>query len=268
MASSEMLVRALAGFAAASLIAVGAYRARALDKSGAVAASLTGSAAAAAGWSWGALLILYFVVSSLLSRIRRAERDAKTDGVVEKSGARDATQVLANGGIFALSALMAPFGPPIFSIAMRHAALGALAASAADTWATELGTVFGGTPRSLRTFAPVQPGTSGAVSAAGCIAMAGGAVFLALSAGWLGLSPRIALVALAGIVGALVDSVLGATLQDRRWCDICDMASEQHVHRCGAATRLAGGRGWMDNDVVNLLSTFAGAAIAAGVANL
>src|ERR1035437_6899216 len=146
--ASLMLERAAAGTVAATAIALVARPLGSLSPSGAVATTVVGSASAAAGWNWGALLIVYFVAAMLLSRLGRAEKERLTGGVVAKGGARDATQVIANGGVFAASVLLGPFGPGPFGVTMGIAALGALAASSADTWATEIGTLYGGTPRS------------------------------------------------------------------------------------------------------------------------
>ena len=51
-----------------------------------------------------------------------------------------------------------------------------------------------------------------------------------------------------------MDSLLGATVQSRRWCDVCNRATERHVHDCGATTRHVAGARWIDNDMVNFLS--------------
>jgi uncharacterized membrane protein len=72
-------------------------------------------------------------------------------------------------------------------------------------------------------------------------------------------STRAIPVALAGFVGALVDSMLGATLQEVRFCDACAVETEERVHRCGAKTRSTRGAPWCDNDVVNGLATATGA---------
>src|SRR3954464_8873352 len=96
--------RAAVGLLAAIAIALAARRAGSLANSGAFAAVLVGTAAVAAGWSWGALLVLYFVSSSALSHAGGAEKERRTSGVVAKGGARDAVQVIANGGVFALCA--------------------------------------------------------------------------------------------------------------------------------------------------------------------
>src|SRR4051812_6058138 len=101
-----VVLRAFAGAILATAIALAGYRARTLTRSGAIAAVLTGMVAVAAGWGWGVLLISYFVSSSLLSRLGGSRKQARLNGVVEKPGARDATQVLANGLPFVACALL------------------------------------------------------------------------------------------------------------------------------------------------------------------
>ena len=267
-AASLLLVRGVSGAAAAGMIALAARRAGALSTSGAWATIVVGAAAVTAGWRWGALLVLYFGAAVLLSRFGRADKERRTGGVVAKGGARDAMQVMANGGVFAACTLAVALGSPTTGVTLGLAALGALAASSADTWATEIGTQFGGTPRSVLTLRPLATGTSGAISAVGSLAMVAGAAFVACVARWIGLGDAVLIVATAGIAGALADSLLGATLQERRWCHACSLSSERRVHDCGTATTHAGGREWIDNDMVNLLSTFAGAAMAPLLANL
>jgi uncharacterized protein (TIGR00297 family) len=253
-----MLQRAAVGLVVAILIALVATRAHSLSRSGAVAAVLVGTAATAAGYGWGALLIVYFVASTALSRLGRARKEARTASVVAKVGARDAFQVVANGGIFAAAALL---DAPIV-------ALGALAAATSDTWATEIGTLIGGTPRSILTGKAVSAGTSGGVTIPGSLAMAAGASFVPIIATGLSLPRAIGIVTAAGIAGALADSLLGATLQERRWCVTCAKSSERRVHDCGTATTLAGGLEWMGNDVVNLAATAVGGVVAAALAAL
>ncbi|MEO8336015.1 MAG: DUF92 domain-containing protein [bacterium] len=260
--ASMMLQRAAMGVVVAGAIAFVARRARALSMGGAVAAVFVGAAAVTASWYWGALLIVYFVVSSLLSRFGRARKEQLTSGVLAKGGERDATQVIANGGIFAASILLSAIASDKFAVTMSLAALGALASAAADTWATEIGTQFGGTPRSMLTMHAVPPGSSGGVSIAGSLAMIAGAAFVAGVAIALDLTSDPFIVIASGVVGAVADSLLGATLQERRWCEACDRGSEQRVHNCGSSTRLIGGREWIDNDMVNLIATFVGAAVA------
>ena len=67
---------------------------------------------------------------------------------------------------------------------------------------------------------------------------------------------------LAGVVGSLVDSLLGATVQDVRWCDACSRETERRVHRCGRSARPLRGFSWLGNDTVNVVATAAGALLA------
>ena len=250
--------RIVAGFLLALAIALVARRARSLAPSGAVAAVVVGTACTAAGWSWGALLVAFFVASSALSRVGAGRKEERTRGIVAKGGERDAVQVLANGGPFALAALGA--------LAMPHPlwhAFGAasLAASTADTWATEVGTLAGGAPRSILSWERVPPGTSGGITPAGTLGSVAGALFiaaLALAMEW----PREAFAGalLGGVAGATTDTLIGATAQARRWCDRCDGGTERMIHDCGTATRHSGGVAWLDNDLVNLLAGLTGAA--------
>ena len=259
-----MLLRAVAGLLLAGAIAHLARRAHALSGSGAVAATLVGGASVAAGWSWGALLVLYFVASSLLSRWREGTKANRTEGVVQKGGARDAMQVLANGGLYAVAALVAAIRPSPW---MQAFAVGALTASASDTWATEIGTLSARRPRMVTTGQAVAAGTSGAVTALGTVGAAAGALFVAAAALLLGVPALVATAAaIGGIIGSMADTLLGATVQARRWCDTCGGPTERTVHRCGAATRPAGGIAWLDNDRVNAAATLAGAAAAALIA--
>jgi len=254
-------MRAIEGFLLAAVIALLARRARSLSSGGAVAATAIGTLAVSAGWSWGALLIAYFVASSLISHLGRAVKEQRTASVVAKSGERDAVQVMANGAVFAAAAVVMVIHP-----GARWAALGAgaLAASAADTWATEIGTLYGGEPRALLGWRRVPRGTSGGVSWIGTVAAIAGAVFIAAAAivlGW----PRSSAAAIiaGGVAGAFVDSLLGATIQCRRWCERCERETERDVHDCGVQTRPLRGVPWVNNDVVNLASGAAGALLAA-----
>jgi uncharacterized membrane protein len=117
-----------------------------------------------------------------------------------------------------------------------------------------------GTPRLVTSWRAVPAGTSGAVSAMGSVATVAGALFLAgvaLLLGWRGTLATSAVI--GGIVGAAADTLLGATVQARRWCATCAVATERVVHTCGTTTRVAGGLAWLDNDRVNLAAVVVGA---------
>ncbi|HEX9951500.1 MAG TPA: DUF92 domain-containing protein, partial [Rubricoccaceae bacterium] len=206
------LVAAAVG--AGLLFGAAAYRARSLDLSGALAGGVFAWLLVAVGGpAWAVPSLAFFVASSALSRVGRA-RKASAEALAEKGSRRDAGQVAANGGI-AAGLLAATLFWPEAMPALYAAFLGAFAAAAADTWATELGTLAGGPTRRLGLGARVAPGTSGGVSSAGTLGAVGGAALVALAALPF-TTPRVSLaVVLAGVAGAFVDTALGATVQAR-----------------------------------------------------
>jgi uncharacterized protein (TIGR00297 family) len=250
------LLRLLGGLVVSSGIGLAARRARSLSPSGAMAAVVVGTACMTAGLAWGALLILFFVSSSALSRWGREARSARVAGVVAKGDERDAWQVAANGGVFAMAALGSVILP---GIAWEALGAGALAASAADTWATEVGTLAGGMPRSVLSGRPMARGMSGGVTWIGTLASVAGAALIAAGVLLSRWGTGAALGALiGGVAGSLADSVLGATVQERRRCPACDRPTERLVHDCGSATVRAGGVPGLRNDAVNVACTAAG----------
>ena len=81
---------------------------------------------------------------------------------------------------------------------------------------------------------------------------------LAASLDWE--TPVYAIVA-GGVAGLFVDSLLGATIQERRWCTTCSEPTEHRTHSCGTKTAHRGGLRGLNNDVVNLVSITAGAVV-------
>lgn len=255
-------MRSAAGLVLAAVVALAARRAGVLAPSGVLAAILVGTVATAAGWGWAALLIGWFVASSALTRLGGPEKERLSRSSLAPASARTALQVAANGGLFAMLALM---GRLTDTSGWFIAASGALAAAAADTWATELGLLWGGPPRALLGGGPVAPGMSGGVtvvgllgSVAGALAVSVGAAFVHGRLTW----PVLLAVATAGTCGALTDSALGGSLQSRRWCATCARFTERSIHDCGTATTHARGLRWMTNDTVNLIATAGGALVA------
>lgn len=244
--------------AAAAGVALVAYRAATLTRSGAAAAWLVGTAVlAGTGWEGGGILAAFFVSSNLVSR-----GAPRPPGVDPKGERRDYRQVLANGGAAAAAALLGLREPPLGLWLLTSS----LAAAAADTWATAVGARSAATPRLILGGAPVPPGTSGGVTALGSAGAAAGALLVsgvgAFAAGIPALFP---IAALIGFGGMALDSALGAAAQGRFRCDRCGERSEWRVHRCGMPTTHEGGLAWLDNDGVNL-TTSAAAALAAGAA--
>ncbi|HET7585138.1 MAG TPA: DUF92 domain-containing protein [Gemmatimonadaceae bacterium] len=260
-----MIARAGVGVVLAAVLVTAAVRRGTLSPGGAAAALPIGTLAAAAGWDWAALLLAFFLPAAAVSALGAERKRSRTGAIVAKGGPRDAAQVVANGGAFALAAVGWLASP---SPLWNAAAAGALAAAAADTWGTEIGLLSPAQPRSLATWRVVSAGTSGGVTAAGlggaaAAALLTGAVSIAL--GWGG---RAGMAAVAGgLLGAVADSLAGALAQGRRRCERCGTLTERTVHGCGKATVHCGGFRWLDNDGVNALATLVGAAAAVAIAN-
>jgi uncharacterized protein (TIGR00297 family) len=232
-----------------------------LSSGGALAGVTLGALTAAAGWGWAILLIAFFVSANILSRYQAERKDAAFGEVVEKGRERDTWQVVANGGVFALTAAASLLYP---SPAWLPVAAGSVSASTADTWATEIGTLSSSPPRSITSGKPVPPGTSGGVTRLGMFGALAGSTFIAVLSLLVGWGYRAAAGALiGGIIGSIADSLAGATVQRRRWCDECNKSTERAVHACGTKTRLVGGIRWIDNDAVNAICSIAGAIVGA-----
>lgn len=266
----------LLGVVLGGVMAGGGYWKRALSGSGAVAAAVVGTVIfGVGGWAWGVLLVAFFVASSLLSFYNPGRKAEVAAEKFDKGSRRDWGQVVANGGWGTLLALlMWQQGAPWLFAAF----VGTMATVTADTWATELGTLSRTPPRLVTSGREVPPGTNGAVSLLGTTAALVGGLFIGtlayllaqwgaplqtLNPLWL---PTIA--ALSGLVGAFTDSLLGATVQRVYYCPRCDSETERTMHRCGTATRPLRGWGWMDNDMVNFLSSVVGSVVAAWLAVL
>jgi uncharacterized protein (TIGR00297 family) len=256
-----VIARAALGLAAAAVIAEAGRRSGGLTTRGAVAAVVTGTITMAAGLRWGAVLVGFFIAGTLLSRLGASIKATRTAAVVSKSGARDAWQVAANGGVFAAAAIAwAVLGAP----ELAAAALGALSGAFGDTAATEIGTWLGGTPRSILTGLPMAPGLSGGITLLGSIASVAAVAGFAWAGAWLLAMPQLAAPAcVGGVGGAFADSLYGATLQERRWCEACQHLTEQRRHHCGAATRPHAGLAGFDNDAVNAAATLTAALLSA-----
>ena len=144
------------------------------------------------GWRGVVMLLAFFVTGSLLTRVQGGGRQ------------RNERQVLANGGVAALAALLGSWA----------AFAGSLAAATADTWATEIGKYSRTPPRLITNGTPVPTGTDGGITALGTVGGLAGAAVIGV------LSGSVAVVSLAGMFGMLLDSLLGATVQGRlRWLD-------------------------------------------------
>lgn len=241
------------------LLAFLAYHLKALTLGGTAGAMLLGSLVfSIGGIFWVIPMATFFVLSSILSKIGKMKRTL-LKGMVEKGSQRDILQVFANGGVALIMAVLFHFsGNDLFYLMF----LGSLAAATADTWGTEIGIFAKNEPRHIITFSKVPAGTSGGVTALGTSGFLMGAGILTLS----GIFPvsgsfvrLFLIIAVSGIIGALIDSVVGATLQAQYKCSQCQKTTEKLVHCGNHPTVHIRGVRWIDNDVVNFICTSSGA---------
>jgi uncharacterized protein (TIGR00297 family) len=234
-------MNALVGAAINLAFAILAYRARSVDRSGAVTGFLVGTLIyASLGWRGYLLLIAFFVLGSLATKLgyrRKADAGLAQEG----GGRRSARHALANAGVATLAAIFAAITP--YRELYLFAFAGAFATALADTLGSEIGQLMGRRTFLVTTLRRVPRGTEGAISLEGTVA----GVLGALLVGTLGFAAGfyapwgILVVAAAAVLGSLLESVIGATLEKRAL---------------------------LDNESVNFLNTLIGALLAVGLATL
>lgn len=209
-----------------------AYREEILTWDGSVAAFVVGMVIGIFGDVTWLLLLLFFLLSSFLAtRYRFALKEAM--GVQEGArGERRAANVLANG--------VAPMVVAAISLVMRETTefpkvisgvvfLSALSVAGADTLASEIGVLSRHTYL-ITNLKPVPAGTDGGISPLGQLCAFGAALYTAL-VGWFILSPLsrtygfmptmpatpgyLLIPVAVGFIGCQIDSVIGATLEQR-----------------------------------------------------
>lgn len=250
----------VAGFLLGCIAAGLAWAFGALNWSGALAAAFLGTLVfSLGGLDWAAILLTFFITSSLLSLLPQNRKPAIRE-MIARGEKRVAIQVLANGGIPGLCVIWHALNPasPLPWLGFTAS----LAAANADTWATELGILSPTLPRSIATGHPVLPGTSGGVSWVGTLAALAGSWLVCWVAGMISgeSMSRILILTGCGLIGSLVDSGLGATVQAVYHCPVCEKETEKHPrHSCGTPTLLIRGWKWLNNDWVNGFCTLSAA---------
>ena len=256
--SEQMIVAFILGI----LIGLFSYLFNFLSLSGSIATFLLAVIVyGIGGWLWTMPILMFFIASSLLSKYGKAKKK-KLELIFDKSSKRDSGQVAANGGLAGIIIIIWYCFPEQEQFYPLY--LASIAAVTADTWGTEIGTLLKGKPRSIITLRPVDVGTSGGVSLAGFIGGAAGAALIAASAAIFD-SAMItwtiaAKLVLSGVIGSVVDSILGATVQAQYTTPEGGITERISVN--GVPTTLVRGFHWMNNDLVNLCCGLSGALVA------
>jgi len=198
---------------AAFTFAYFAYRSRTADLSGLFSIALVGIILLVfASPLWLLVMIVFFILGSMATKYKYEYK--KRIGVEQgQSGARGYKNVFANGiAATAAAVLFGVFQQPVFIVMY----VGCVATAAADTLASEIG-VTGGIPWMITTLKKVPIGTNGGVTLVGeSVALLGG--FTVSAAAFLfGLItlPMLVACTIAGFAGTNIDSVIGATLENR-----------------------------------------------------
>jgi uncharacterized protein (TIGR00297 family) len=254
------------GLLGSGAIAYAAYRKRSLSLSGAWAAVVVGTILFSAGsLPWFGTLIAFFLSATLLTKWK-SKAKAELEANYEKTGRRDAGQVLANGALGVLLCLCdAVWQDPLW----WYAFLGAMATVNSDTWATEVGGLSKRPPRFILNGKRVLPGTSGGVTPLGLLASLCGGLFIGgvawmlafLTGAQMSLPVLLLICGAAGLAGSFFDSLLGATCQAMFQCPVCGKETERREH-CGGQTAVLRGISWLNNDLVNLTASVFGAGVA------
>ncbi len=207
---------------------------------------------------WALPLLTFFILSSILSKIRK-KINPQVDEAFQKSEQRDHAQVLSNGGTAGIILLVNQvYQTELFYVAY----VSAIAAVCADTWSTEIGTLFSVRTYNILNFEIVEQGMSGGVSVVGFIGAMLGSTVISLSAVyWLENVLHItALIIVTGFLASIFDSILGASLQLKLKCLTCNKITERKIH-CFTNSVYFSGLKWLDNDMVNFLTSLFGAFI-------
>ncbi len=247
------------GFLFSFVIAFAGYKKESLSLSGGVSAVILGTSLYYfGGIFFSAIMVAFFISSSILTKYKKGFKKI-LDDINEKGGKRDYIQVIANGLLGFIFALL-------FFVTQKHvfilAYATAFAASNADTWASELGVLSRSNPISIISFKKIERGMSGGVSPIGTIASALGAGFIGviftvgyilqygINTSWLKL---FILCSFCGFMGSLVDSLIGSTLQAKYLCTVCGKNTEKKLHHGSKTTHISGIK-FINNDVVNFSS--------------
>jgi uncharacterized protein (TIGR00297 family) len=205
-----------------------------------LAGALTGGAIAilifvGAGYAGIFMLAAFFILGTAATIWKKKEKKqfkSATDHTKRNSG-----QVLANGGVAAITGVLTWYIPAQTEL-LRIMMAASLASAMADTLSSELGMVYGRRFYNIITLKKDERGLNGVISAEGTlIGLVGSAIIAVVYAIGFGWNNDFLIILIAGTIGNLSDSILGALLERKHY---------------------------LNNDAVNFLNTLI-AALAAGL---
>lgn len=204
-----------------------------------ISGALTGTAIAVLvflgfGYTGVSMLAAFFILGTAATIWKKKEK-VSVKLQHDQSTSRDAGQVFANGGVAALMGVMSYFFPGrsyLFNLMMAAA----LSSAMADTLSSELGMIYGRRFYNIISWKREAKGLDGVISLEGTsIGVIGSMTIASIYTIVLGWDRGFSIIVLAGTIGNLSDSVLGALLE------------RKHL---------------LTNNTVNFLNTFIAAAVA------
>jgi uncharacterized protein (TIGR00297 family) len=185
------------------------------------------------GFTGMAMLATFFVLGTVATGWGYRQKQER--GIAEeRGGRRTAGQVWANAGVASIAGLLAIVLPQKLA-AFQLAIAGCFSAATADTLSSELGNLYGKHFYNILTFRKDQRGLDGVISLEGTLCGVAGSIIIALLFSVSFDFQSFLWIVVAGTMGNLADSVLGATVERR---------------------------GWLGNNAVNFLNTLVGALVA------
>ena len=183
------------------------------------------------GWTGILLMAIFFILGTAATSWKRDKKQHL--GIAEENkGIRKTSQVIANGGVAALVSLLACLYPQLSSLFTLMVAA-CFSSAAADTLSSELGSVYGRRFYNILSFKKDKRGLDGVISLEGiAFGLAGSCIIAVIYSIGFGWNIHFLWIVIAGTIGNLTDSLLGASLERR---------------------------GVLQNDAVNFLNTLAAA---------
>jgi uncharacterized protein (TIGR00297 family) len=220
-------------------IGIFSYKLNAVDLSGALSGVLvglfmiifgqsSGQGSQLEGFKWFAIILVFLFLGAVFTKYKYAYK-SKVGAAEANKGSRGYKNVFGNCFVplifVVLYGVVGSTSIPYFGFVDKSiyliGFLCSMATATADTLASEIGSTYTGRPRMITTLQPVAPGTDGGISPLGEAASIFGAAAIGVAALLMGLTGSgtgtvMILTILIGFIGTNIDSLLGATLQQRK----------------------------------------------------
>lgn len=168
------------------------------------------------------LLVVFYLTSSKATKYKEEIKSKKTktpgsDHEATELTQRTHVQVLANSAVATTLIIVSLFvTDPVLDDMLKAGVVGQYCAVIADTWSSELGILSKSSPFLITTLQRVPPGTNGGVTLFGLVAGTTGSALISFVSMFTFKENRVGkfvFFTLIGLLGTLVDSMLGALFQ-------------------------------------------------------